>query len=80
MFNSCVQLPPNGKGKVLKGKHKLKDFHTSECVQLKNKSDLIQIRPTDLVIHDVRKILSLYFELYFYWFYMLLLFSLILIK
>ncbi|XP_019437479.1 PREDICTED: protein EMSY-LIKE 2-like [Lupinus angustifolius] len=57
MFNSCVQLPPIGRGKVLKGKHKLKDFHTSECVQLKNKSDLIQIRPTDLVIHGVEKML-----------------------
>ncbi|XP_020219972.1 protein EMSY-LIKE 3 isoform X2 [Cajanus cajan] len=58
MFNYKVQLPPTGGGRVLKGKHQLqKDFHRSDCVKLKKKSDIIQIRATDMVIHDVEKML-----------------------
>ncbi|XP_027353038.1 protein EMSY-LIKE 4-like [Abrus precatorius] len=58
MFNYNVQLPPIGGGRVLKGKYQLeKDFHRSDCVKLKNRSDLIQIRATDRVIHDVEKML-----------------------
>ncbi|RDY09170.1 Protein EMSY-LIKE 3, partial [Mucuna pruriens] len=59
MFNYNVQLPPVGGGRALKGKYQLqKDFHRSNCVKLKKRSDLIQIRATDKVIHDVSKILT----------------------
>ncbi|XP_061356744.1 protein EMSY-LIKE 4-like [Gastrolobium bilobum] len=57
-FNYNAQLPPIGREKVLKGKYQLKkDFNRSECVKLKNRSDLIEIRATDRVIHDVEKML-----------------------
>ncbi|KAL2320520.1 hypothetical protein Fmac_029489 [Flemingia macrophylla] len=58
MFNYKVQLPPAGGGRVLKGKHQLqKDFHRSDFVKLKKRSDIIHIRATDRVIHDVEKML-----------------------
>ena len=56
MLDYNVHIPPIGRGRLLKGKHQLKkDFRTSECVKLKNRSDVIEIRATDRVIHDVRK-------------------------
>jgi len=58
MFNYAVHLPPVGGGRVLKGKHLLqKDLPRSHFGQLKKRSDLIQLRPTNRVIHDVSKIL-----------------------
>ncbi|BAT84981.1 hypothetical protein LR48_Vigan03g198400 [Vigna angularis] len=58
MFNYSVHLPPVGGGRVLKGKHLLqKDLHRSHSTKLKKRSDLIQLRPTDKVIHDVEKML-----------------------
>ena len=48
-------------GGVVKMKPQLqKDFHTSNIGNLKNRSDIIQIRATDRVIHDVREKFSLY--------------------
>ncbi|XP_057429147.1 uncharacterized protein LOC130722438 [Lotus japonicus] len=59
MLNHNVQLPPVGKGKVPKGKYQLKKyFPASEPLKLQNSSDLIRIRATDSVIHDVEKMLS----------------------
>lgn len=64
MLNHNVQLPPVGKGKVPKGKYQLKKyFPASEPLKLQNSSDLIRIRATDSVIHDVRKILTSYYLL-----------------
>ncbi|CAJ1919546.1 unnamed protein product [Sphenostylis stenocarpa] len=58
MFNYSVQLPPVGGGRVLKGKHLLqKDLHRSHSAKLNKRSDLIQLRATDRVIHDVEKML-----------------------
>lgn len=58
MFNYDVQLPPVGRGRVLKGKYPFKKYvHTSESLKLKNRPDVIEIRATDRVIHDVRKFL-----------------------
>ncbi|KAJ1409129.1 ENT domain [Sesbania bispinosa] len=58
MFNYNVQLPPIGRGGVQKGKYPLKKYiHTSESLKLKNRSDIIEIRATDKVIHDVEKML-----------------------
>ncbi|KAL2565130.1 hypothetical protein AAZV13_19G087800 [Glycine max] len=58
MLNCNVQLPPVGGGRGLKGKYPLqKDLHRSHLVKLKKRSDLIQLRATDRVIHDVKKML-----------------------
>jgi len=57
MFSYSVRLPPVGVGRVLKGKHLLqKDLYRSHSAKFKKRSDLIQLRPTDRVIHDVSKI------------------------
>ncbi|ESW33869.1 hypothetical protein PHAVU_001G105300 [Phaseolus vulgaris] len=58
MFSYSVRLPPVGVGRVLKGKHLLqKDLYRSHSAKFKKRSDLIQLRPTDRVIHDVEKML-----------------------
>ncbi|KAG4927582.1 hypothetical protein JHK82_053346 [Glycine max] len=55
---SPMPLPPVGGGRGLKGKYPLqKDLHRSHLVKLKKRSDLIQLRATDRVIHDVKKML-----------------------
>lgn len=71
MLNCNVQLPPVGGGRGLKGKYPLqKDLHRSHLVKLKKRSDLIQLRATDRVIHDVSKIfICVYFLLDFCYFF-----------
>lgn len=61
MFNYDVQLPPIGRGNVPKGNYQLKQYcQPSECLTLNNRDSIIEIRATDRVIHDVRKILISY--------------------
>ncbi|KAI4348497.1 hypothetical protein L6164_009215 [Bauhinia variegata] len=56
--NHDVPLPHSRGEGTVKVKHKLKKgFYPSELDNSKNRSDVIQIRPTDRVIHDVKKIL-----------------------
>lgn len=63
MFNfDFHQLPPMGRGGVLKGKYQSNQYiHSTESLKFKS-PDLIEIRATDGVIHDVRKFL---FHIYF---------------
>nr|XP_012569201.1 uncharacterized protein LOC101497708 isoform X2 [Cicer arietinum] len=58
MFNYDVQSQSVGRGRVPKGKCQFKqNFHPSESLMLNKRSDLIEIRATDRVIHDVEKML-----------------------
>ncbi|KAI4301016.1 hypothetical protein L6164_034335 [Bauhinia variegata] len=56
--NNDDPLPHNRRGAKVKLKHKLKKgFHTSDLGNSNNRSDIIQIRSTDRVIHDIEKML-----------------------
>ncbi|CAI8613665.1 unnamed protein product [Vicia faba] len=58
MFNYDIQLPPIGRGSVPKGNYQFKQYcQPSECLTLNNRDNLIEIRATDRVIHDVEKML-----------------------
>ncbi|XP_058740108.1 protein EMSY-LIKE 4-like [Vicia villosa] len=58
MFNYDVQLPPIGRGSVPKGNYQFKQYcQPSESLTLNNRDNIIEIRATDRVIHDVEKML-----------------------
>ncbi|CAK8542897.1 unnamed protein product [Lathyrus sativus] len=58
MFNYDVQLPPIARGSAPEGNYQFKQYcQPSEFLTLNNRDNLIEIRATDRVIHDVEKML-----------------------